>query len=157
MQSMQIIVNCSPPDGLKYVTTPGMFWPAGVIAVEVVDSDKDPDRGGALGVEAKPGIQIGRQTLTALRAARGIVVQSPDGANAVEATARFAAIEDAWKRERADLLGKIEQLQSEVARLRPMEATAREQEGTIADLRARLVRAQASAPQNGNQGQQAKR
>jgi hypothetical protein len=38
------------------------------------------------------------------------------------------------------------QLQSEVARLRPFEALAKEQEGTIADLRARLA-AKSSAQQ----------
>ncbi len=147
---MKIQVTATHREGLSGVWTPQTLWPSATpVSVEVVDSDEDPPCAARTaanpGIVAFDGYQIGRRTLALLRRTDGLIIAGEDATNAVDVAAKFGAAEKAWAEERAQFVATIATLTEEVARLRPLEAAAREQEGTIADLRARIGRSQQAA------------
>jgi hypothetical protein len=146
---MKIQVTAIHREDIPGVWTPNTLWPSKQpVTVEVIDADDDPPcerrTPATPGVVAFDGYRIGRKTLAMLRATPGLTVSGLDATNAVDVAARFGAAEKAWGEERAQMLATIGKLTEELARLRPLDATVREQEGTIADLRARLSRGQSA-------------
>lgn len=144
---MKVQVTAIHREEIPGVWTPNTLWQSKApVTIEVVDADDDPpcDKRTAEnpGIIAFDGYKVGRKTLAMLKATPGLTVSGLDATNAVDVAARFGAAEKAWGEERAQMLATIGKLTEELARLRPLDATVREQEGTIADLRARLSRGQ---------------
>lgn len=134
---MQIQVTAIHREGLSGVWTPQTLWPsAAPTKVEVLDQDESPPRPPGV---ATTGMQIGGAELAVLRNTPGLVVSGIDQTNAVEMTAQLAEARKAHAEEVARLSGIIEQQTIEITRLSAMESRVKEQEQTIADLRARLA------------------
>ncbi len=136
---MKIQITAQQRTGLPGMWTLDTLWPSDApTSVEVIDDDASPPR--AKG-KAFDGMKIGRAELAILRSLPGIIVAGVDQTNAVEMTAQLAEANKRHADECARLQGIIDEQGREILRLKPYEATAREQEGTIASLRNRLQKA----------------
>lgn len=148
---MQIQVTAVHREGFEGIWTPQTLWLSSApTPVEVLEQDESPPR--APGI-APHGLKIGRNELAALRSMQGLIVSGMDQTNAVEMTAQLAEAHARHGEEIARLKAQIDQHVAEITRLAALEGRVKEQEATIADLRARLSARPAPAQQNGNQSQ----
>ncbi len=137
---MKIQVTALHRDNFAGVWTTNTQWlSAKATEVVVIDADESPPRPPG---NAFNGMKIGRAELALLRKTQGLVIAGTDQANAIEMTAQLAELGTAHKSEIERMGGIIDQLTLKANRVDPLEGRVKEQEQTIADLRARLGRKQ---------------